>query len=170
MIYVNKLKEPPQFFDFFIDFFDSNLVYSQLWDQKRLIRIKDGITKEIHQAGYLRLVDLAERVQVPVKHDKRFETIQNIEIVKYPQDASKSWHYDLSRETTTGASITYLNDNYIGGHTIIEGVDVTPLQGRTVYFDGQEHKHAVSNVIKGCRYTLSIWYGYDPNGCLKDGY
>lgn len=170
MIYVSQLKEPPEFYDFFIDFFNDNLLYSQLWNETRLIRIKDGISKDIHKSGYLRITDLATRVKNFVKHDSKFDTIQNIEIVKYPQGASMSWHYDMSRETTTGASITYLNDNYIGGHTIIEGVDVTPLQGRTVYFDGQEFKHSVSNVIKGSRYTLSVWYGYDPQGCLKDGY
>ena len=54
-----------------------------------------------------------------------------------------------------------LNDNYIGGHTVIEGIDVQPLSGRTVYFDGMEFRHGVSNVIKRDRYTLSMWYGLD---------
>ena len=49
----------------------------------------------------------------------------------------------------------------IGGNTIIGGVDVQPMMGRTVYFDGCEFRHAVSNVLKGDRYTISSWYGED---------
>ena len=47
------------------------------------------------------------------------------------------------------ASITFLNDDLVGGEAVVEGVKITPLLGRTYYLDGKEHKHAVMNVIKG---------------------
>ena len=98
-----------------------------------------------------------------VDHDPKFGILQNVEIVKYPCGAAKGYHYDVTRTTTTGASITYLNDDYLGGNTVIGGVDVQPMMGRTVYFDGCEFRHAVSNILKGDRYTISSWYGVDES-------
>ena len=49
---------------------------------------------------------------------------------------------------------------FIVGHQMRD-IDVQPLSGRTVYFDGMEFRHGVSNVIKRDRYTLSMWYGLD---------
>ena len=63
---------------------------------------------------------------------------------------------------------TYINDDYIGGHTIVEGVDVQPMAGRTVYFDGFEFRHGVSNVLKRDRYTISMWYGKDESMPIND--
>ena len=121
---------------------------------------KGGIGKYHLPETYYEILKLAKDVKSKVT-DKEFSILQNVEIVKYPCGACKIFHKDRTRKTTTGASITYLNDNYIGGHTIIEGVDVQPLSGRTVYFDGMEFRHGVSNVIKRDRYTLSMWYGLD---------
>ena len=170
MIIVKDEIRPDQYWQNPINIFVNNLVYSQIFEQTRLLRLKDGINKDSHYDEYNCIKEMALNVQNLVYTDKRFSVIQNIEIVKYPQGASKGFHFDNARDTTTGASITYLNDDYIGGQTVIEGVSVQPLRGRTVFFDGKQYKHNVMNVVKGCRYTLSIWYGYDLDGVLKDGF
>jgi hypothetical protein len=149
--------------------FKKNLIHSQLWDQTRLIRIKDGFYREDDPSLYDTVKKCVSIIQEAVNFDERFRVIQDIEIVKYPTGSSKTFHYDNTRKTTTGASITYLNDDYIGGQTVVEGVSIQPLSGRTVYFDGKAFKHNVMNVIKGSRYTISIWYGADENSCLVGG-
>ena len=88
----------------------------------------------------------------------KFKEVEWAKIISYPTGSSMSFHLDTSRETTTGASITFLNDDFVGGEAIVEGIKISPLAGRTYYFDGKIYKHAVLNVIKGIRHTLSIWY------------
>jgi len=170
MITIIDQKQKDEYWQNPIDILSNNLIYSQIYDQTRLVRLKDGINKNSHYLEYNCIKEMAIDIQNLMYTDKRFSVIQNIEVVKYPSGASKGFHFDNARDTTTGASITYLNDDYIGGQTVIEGVSVQPLKGRTVFFDGKQYKHNVMNIVKGCRYTLSIWYGYDPAGVLKDGF
>ena len=89
--------------------------------------------------------------------------VERAEIVKWPTESYQPSHYDDRRETTTGASITYLNDDYEGGEThFTDELIVKPKIGRTVFFDGMKFEHGVSEVRKGTRYTLAIWYTSDP--------
>ena len=74
------------------------------------------------------------------------------------QGSSKNFHLDTASEKTTGTSVTFLNDDFIGGEAVIEGVQIAPIKGRTYYMDGKVYKHAVLNVIKGARFTLTSWY------------
>lgn len=101
---------------------------------------------------------ILQNIKSYVKHDNRFEKVQRHQIVKYPTGVSKGFHFDTGRDNTTGASITFLNDDLVGGEAVVEGVKITPVLGRTYYLDGKEYKHAVMNVIKGNRYTVSVWY------------
>ena len=163
MIYVSHIDISDQFTQDIIQFFKDNILKTYTWDETRVLSMdKGGIGDCYLPKIYYDILDLAKEVKSKVTDDK-FSVLQNVEIVKYPCGASKTFHKDRTRTTTTGASITYLNDNYIGGHTVIEGVDVQPLSGRTVYFDGMEFRHGVSNVIKRDRYTLSMWYGLDTS-------
>ena len=101
---------------------------------------------------------ILQNIKSYVKHDDRFQKVQRHQIVEYPTGVSKGFHFDNARDNTTAASITFLNDDLVGGEAVVEGVKITPLLGRTYYLDGKEHKHAVMNVIKGSRYTISVWY------------
>jgi|TARA_R100001530_G_scaffold9585_2_gene9683 hypothetical protein len=100
---------------------------------------------------------ILENIKSYVKHDNRFEKVQRHQIVKYPTGVSKGFHFDTGRDNTTGASITFLNDDLVGGEAVVEGVKITPVLGRTYYMENN-YKHAVMNVIKGSRYTISVWY------------
>ena len=90
--------------------------------------------------------------------NEKFEEVEFTQLATYPQGSSKMFHFDSARESSTGTSITFLNDDLVGGQAIVEGVEITPIKGRTYYFDGKMYKHGVNNVIKGVRYTLSTWY------------
>lgn len=169
MIYIAESPKIKELHNVIIEGFKQNLIHSQLWDQTRLIRLKDGFNREDDPYFYDTVKNCVDIIQKFVSFDDRYSVIQDIEIVKYPTSSSKTFHFDNTRETTTGASITYLNDDFIGGQTVVEGVSVQPLAGRTVYFNGKEFKHNVMNVIKGSRYTISIWYGKDANSCLAGG-
>ena len=91
------------------------------------------------------------------------KNIELAEIITYPTGVSKNFHFDTQRESTTGTSVTFLNDDFIGGEPIIEGVKITPITGRTYFIDGKMYKHAVLNVIKGSRHVLTIWYNNGKN-------
>lgn len=169
MIYISEIKDTSNFKKI-IDFFEKNLIYTNVWDQTRLMSVNYGLHKNLAPVEYEMVRKLTKEIISFVNHDDNFKVLQEVEIVKYPTGASKNFHFDTTNKNTTGASITYLNDDYIGGQTVIEGVSVQPLSGRTVYFDGNEHKHAVMNVIKGCRYTISIWYGLEEKSLIKEDY
>jgi predicted 2-oxoglutarate/Fe(II)-dependent dioxygenase YbiX len=64
-------------------------------------------------------------------------------------------------------SVTYLNDDFEGGHTFIEtehGDDYmsVPKKGSVViYVSDERAKHGVTKITKGIRITLPIWFCID---------
>lgn len=85
--------------------------------------------------------------------------LQWAEIVKWNTGTSHIFHTDTSDPNTVAASLLYINDNYKGGYTAFEDETViTPRQGRFFLFDGNNYPHKVTEVTKGTRYTLPIWY------------
>ena len=84
--------------------------------------------------------------------------------------AGMPFHFDNADPYTAVASVTYLNDDYEGGETIIrpagEGSSrfdtvIRPRIGRTVFFNGVRSFHAVSPIV-GTRYTLPLWCARMP--------
>jgi len=86
---------------------------------------------------------------------------EHIDIVKWPNDSYQNYHLDTARNTTVLTSISYLNDDFQGGETIInteeKAVKIVPTKGKTVFFDGLKYLHCVNKVF-GERYVLAIWY------------
>lgn len=84
-----------------------------------------------------------------------------IQIVKWFDDCSHGLHFDNSSDKTVYASVSYLNEGYIGGQTFFEeGTIIMPRKGRTLFFNGMKYKHGVMPVKKGPRYVLTGWYKY----------
>jgi hypothetical protein len=82
-----------------------------------------------------------------------------IEIVKWPTGAFQDLHLDIASSRTVFTSITYLNDDIIGGNTYIgNGITVGVKTGRTVLFNGIEYPHGVKKVTNGTRFTVAAWY------------
>lgn len=81
------------------------------------------------------------------------------EIVFWPMGSYMDPHFDGASADTVFTSITYLNNNFIGGNLYIENDGGFCVKtGRTLSFDGQHYKHGVSQVLSGERYTMPIWY------------
>ena len=77
----------------------------------------------------------------------------------WPTFSRQDLHYDTKSDETVYTSITYLNCSYRGGETFFEdGTTVSPVTGRTVFYDGKKYHHGVRPVSHGNRVTLSIWY------------
>ena len=79
------------------------------------------------------------------------------EIKWHTQGSEHPFHYDLSRTTTTLASVTYLNDTSSGQTIFKDSLQVTPKAGRMIIFDGKEYLHGVNECLED-RYTIPIWY------------
>ncbi len=80
-------------------------------------------------------------------------------------------HYDTGTMYNTFTSVTYLNDDFDGGETVIrphgEETDkydtiIVPKTGRTVFYDGAYFKHGVIEVENGNRFTMPMWYVPHP--------
>ena len=82
-----------------------------------------------------------------------------LQIVHWPKGSFQEFHKDFESQDTVLTSITYLNDDFVGGETIFEdGTIVKPKKGRTLFFDGMYYTHKVNLIKKGNRYTVPVWY------------
>ena len=81
------------------------------------------------------------------------------EIVHWPTLSCQAPHKDLSKPDTILTSITYLNDKFMGGETVVhDTLTVTPALGRTIIFNGKINTHHVNTITAGERWTMPIWY------------
>lgn len=78
------------------------------------------------------------------------------QIVRWPDRSFQPKHLDMPFHTYT--SIIYLNDNFTGGATRVDNVDVIPETGKMITFSGNEIYHQVLEIISGYRYTIPVWY------------
>ena len=84
-----------------------------------------------------------------------FKKPDNMEIVKWPQGSFMDPHTDKGDFLSF---IVYLNDNFKGGETIINGITVKPKKGSIVIFSNGHYLHHVNKVMDKERYTLIAWY------------
>lgn len=89
--------------------------------------------------------------------NKYFEKdkIKNIQIVSWDVGETAPWHDDSKYYKHT--TITYLNEGYLGGRTIVQNNEIVPKTGKYVKFDSKE-KHMVTKLISGERFVLICWY------------
>ena len=81
------------------------------------------------------------------------------EIVKWSTSNYQALHLDTASNETILTSITYLNEDFVGGETYFEdGTLIKPIAGRTLIFDGTQYVHGVKEVTDGIRWTVPIWY------------
>jgi hypothetical protein len=94
-------------------------------------------------------------VNIIKKFKKDDIKINNLEIVFWPVGESHDWHDDTIYYDIT--TITYLNEDYEGGRTIVEDVEIKPETGKYVEFNSNK-KHMVTELISGERFVLLCWY------------
>jgi len=91
------------------------------------------------------------------------------EIVKWKTNAWQGSHIDVAHPDTIFTAISYLNDNYTGGETFIEDMNVTPKQGRVAFFHGMQYVHGVRLITEGTRYTIPSWYNKPNDSVYIEG-
>lgn len=86
--------------------------------------------------------------------------VECAQVVRWNKGCFQTSHTDDAREHTCLVSITYLNDDFFGGKTILDECElsVKPQTGKTFAFDGKKYNHSVSKNIGAERYTLALWY------------
>lgn len=92
--------------------------------------------------------------------EKQFKIILNYwEIVKWPPNSFQDWHYDgIINPKNHFTGILYLNDNFIGGETVVNNQFIKPIKGSFVFFQGSQLLHKVKKIEEGDRFTIPCWF------------
>ena len=94
---------------------------------------------------------------------KSFENdidLDYVGVVRWPIGTFMKPHKDdnnIHREDVFAAML-YLNDDFKGGATVFEEMEVKPETGKLVIFTNGELLHYVSKVEEAERFVLSFWY------------
>ena len=99
----------------------------------------------------------------PNKHSEQIQNdfnisskLDNFEIVKREKGSFMDNHYNEGDDV---AFILYLNDDYEGGHTVIENeTTIVPKKGRILVFSNSKLLHKVTEIKQGTRYVLAGWF------------
>lgn len=81
--------------------------------------------------------------------------LKNAELIYWPIGEKHEWHDDTIYYDHT--TITYLNENYQGGRTIVEDKKIEPKTGKFISFPSK-FKHCVTQLTKGHRYVMIAWF------------
>lgn len=96
--------------------------------------------------------ELEERISKQIIGDQ-FLSTGKMYITEYKQGESCKIHHDPAEVT----AIVLLNSNFTGGEFILENLKVDLSPGDLLLFDKRKN-HAVSEIISGNRFALSIWF------------
>ena len=81
-------------------------------------------------------------------------------VVRWPVGTFMKPHLDDNNKHNPDifAAMLYLNDDYSGGHTCFEHLEVKPEVGKLIIFSNAHYLHYVSKVEESERFVLSFWY------------
>ena len=94
---------------------------------------------------------------------KTFESeivLDYVGVVRWPIGTFMKPHVDDNNvhRPDVFAAMLYLNDDFKGGSTVFEDIEVKPEKGKLVIFSNSQHLHYVSKVEEAERFVLSFWY------------
>ena len=94
---------------------------------------------------------------------KNFDSKSNLDyvgVVRWPIGTFMKPHVDDNNihKPDVFAAMLYLNDDFEGGSTMFEKIEVKPEKGKLVIFSNSQHLHYVSKVEEAERFVLSFWY------------
>ena len=83
-------------------------------------------------------------------------------VVRWPVGTFMKPHFDKNdvHGPDVFAAMLYLNDDFEGGSTVFDHMDVKPETGKLIVFSNSQYLHHVSKVEGNERYVLSFWYKY----------
>lgn len=133
----------------YINFFEQNInqaeVYRDTW-----------VLRNFKNDSFLNKIKIIE--------NKFAVKINYYEIVKWPEKSQQDWHKDgLVKIDNNHSGILYLNENFVGGETVIEDKKIRPKTGSFVFFEGSKLMHKVNQIIQGSRYTMPCWFRNNVN-------
>ncbi len=87
-------------------------------------------------------------------------TLDYVGVVRWPVGTFMKPHFDKNdvHGEDVFAAMLYLNDEFDGGSTVFEHLEVKPEVGKLIIFSNSKYLHHVSRVEKNERYVLSFWY------------
>ena len=96
---------------------------------------------------------------------KNFDSDANLDyvgVVRWPIGTFMKPHVDDNNmhPPDVFAAMLYLNDDFEGGSTMFEHMEVKPETGKLIVFSNSKYLHYVTRVDKSERYVLSFWYKY----------
>ena len=94
---------------------------------------------------------------------KTFDSSSNLDyvgVVRWPVGTFMKPHTDNNNNHPKDvfAAMLYLNDDFDGGHTVFEHLEVKPEVGKLMVFSNSYYLHYVSKVEGAERFVLSFWY------------
>ena len=102
------------------------------------------------------LSDVVDRVSNICKSFDSDIVLDTLQIVRWPIASSMKPHFDPSNDVF--AAMVYLNDDFSGGHTCFDHLEVKPEVGKMIIFSNSQYRHYVTNVNSGIRHTLAFWF------------
>tara|TARA_R100000664_G_C2670130_1_gene82521 strand:- start:131 stop:604 length:474 start_codon:yes stop_codon:yes gene_type:complete len=130
---------------YLIDFFKSYKGELKRYLDRNIIQLQEIQTDD---KIILDTIDLYKTIRPTQK-------LKNIELICWPGKGSHTWHKDILYYDLT--TITYLNDNYVGGRTWVDKYEVQPKPGKLILFDSSMD-HMVTELKQNDRFVLVAWY------------
>lgn len=99
---------------------------------------------------------LHDRLMAHIKTIDEKVTMDYFEICERFVGTSMDLHTDYKHQKYT--SIIYLNNDYEGGETIVEGIFIKPEIGNIITFKGSEIPHGINEIKGANRFAIPVWY------------
>tara|TARA_B100001989_G_C24437505_1_gene412254 strand:+ start:302 stop:883 length:582 start_codon:yes stop_codon:yes gene_type:complete len=104
--------------------------------------------------------DVISRVNTICKNFDSNANLDYVGVVRWPVGTFMKPHVDDNNVHNPDmfAAMLYLNDNFSGGHTCFENLEVKPEIGKLIIFSNAYYLHYVNEVKDAERFVLSFWY------------
>ena len=130
-----------------------NIFFSQL-NGELILPANNSIINYVHV--------LFEWDQIPDTYDYRIQVSTASDFSEVVTDTTVSFLIYIDdnniHEPDIFAAMLYLNDNFTGGSTMFEDIEIKPKPGKLIIFSNNKHLHYVSEVGGAERFVLSFWY------------
>lgn len=96
----------------------------------------------------------------------------NIDLLRYKPGGHLPAHQDQGISTRTLSTVSYLNDDYVGGEIefMHSAVKIKPPAGSIIFFPSNYlYVHEVHPIVSGERYSLPHWFHNREDFLISDG-
>jgi hypothetical protein len=145
----------------FLNCYDNVFEENELNTLLKVFNLNEKNSKKWYGTNYIQINGYFKNIETKLNElVKSYNSeLDYLQIVNWPENSFQDLHVDGAHSITSITSITYLNDDFVGGHTYFEdGTTIKPIKNRTLIFEGKLYRHGVSKIIKNNRYTLAAWY------------